>query len=217
MAQVVMETIMENPWLSIPAGDYEAHMSSPNVDQFAFLGMTFKEALDKHDCSAVALLGCATGNGLEYIDRYATGKVTAIDINPEYLEIVRQRFEKSLSGLEIMEADLETCKLEKRAYSLIFAGLIFEYLDPRKLLTGISGWLRKKGVMVAVLQLPARNVKKVTETSFVSLKKLESIMHLVSPQAFQAMALYAGLQEMEAETVIPGPGKPFYIGTYVKM
>lgn len=214
---MVIITKMKNPWLEIPAADYEAHMSSPNVDQFAFLGMKFKDVLGRHDCSAVALLGCATGNGLEYIDRYATGKVTAIDINPEYLGIVRQRFEKSLSGLEIMEADLETCELEKRAYSLIFAGLIFEYLDPRKLLTGISGWLRKKGVMVAVLQLPSQNAKKVTNTSFVSLKKLESVMHLVSPQAFRAMARYAGLQELEAETVIPVTGKPFYVGTYIKM
>jgi len=217
---MVMKTIMDNPWLNISADDYEAHMSSPNVDQLSFLGMTFKEALDKHDCSAVALLGCATGNGLEYINRYTTKKVTVVDINLEYLEILRQRHEKSVQGLEIIEADLETCELDNQAYSLIFAGLIFEYLDPRILLTGISGWLRKKGVMVAVLQLPARNVKKVTNTSFISLKKLESIMHLVSPQAFQAMARYAGLQELEAETVIPvipGPGKPFYIGTYIKM
>ena len=113
-----------------------------------------------------------------------------------------------------MESISQSCDWEKR---LKVINLIFEYLDPRKLLTGISGWLRKKGVMVAVLQLPAWNVIKVTNTSFVSLKKLESIMHLVSPQAFRAMARYAGLQELEAETVIPGPGKPFYIGTYIKM
>jgi ubiquinone/menaquinone biosynthesis C-methylase UbiE len=208
---------MDNPWLQIPASDYEAHMGSPEVAQLSFLAQTFKESLKKYDCRAVALLGCATGNGLEYISSKKTRRLTVIDINPDYLEVLRQRHEKSVQGLEIIEADLETCELNKQAYSLIFAGLIFEYLDPRKLLTGISGWLRKKGVMVAVLQLPARNVKKVTNTSFVSLKKLESIMHLVSPQAFRAMARYAGLQELEAEFVIPGPGKPFYIGTYIKM
>ena len=208
---------MDNPWLQIPASDYEAHMGSPKVAQLSFLAQTFKESLKKYDCRAVALLGCATGNGLEYINSKKTRRLTVIDINSDYLETLRQRHEKSVQRLEIVEADLETCELDKQAYSMIFAGLIFEYLDPRKLLTGISGWLRKKGVMVAVLQLPARNVKKVTNTSFVSLKKLESIMHLVSPQAFRDMARYAGLQELEAETVIPGPGKPFYIGTYIKM
>jgi len=208
---------MDNPWLQIPASDYEAHMGSPDVAQQLFLAQTFKESLKKYDCRTVALLGCATGNGLEHINSETTSRLTAVDINPDYLEILRQRHEKSVQGLEIIEADLETCELDNQVYSLIFAGLIFEYLDPRKLLTGISGWLRKKGVMVAVLQLPARNVKKVTDSSFVSLKKLESIMHLVSPQAFRAMAGYAGLQELESETVIPGPSKPFYIGTYMKM
>ena len=207
---------MDNPWLRIPATDYEAHMRSPYVAQLSFLAQTFKKSLEKYDCSTVALLGCATGNGLEHINTEATKRVTAVDINPEYLKILRHRYEKSVPGLEIMEADLETCELDNQDYSLIFAGLIFEYLDPRKLLTKISGCLRKKGVMVAVLQLHVRNVKKVTDTSYASLKKLESIMHLVSPQDFKSMAQDTGLQELEAETVIPVPGKPFYIGTYKK-
>ena len=208
---------MENPWLQVPAADYDGHMSSPNVDQLSFLGMTFKEALGRYDCSAVAVLGCATGNGLEYIDRHETGKLTAIDINPEYLEIVWQRFKKSLAGLEIMEADLETCELEKNAYSLIFAGLVFEYLCPQKVLSRIVGCLKQKGVMVIVLQIPAKDVEKVTETPYTSLKKLESIMHLVSPQAFKAMAHDVGLEKLESETVTIGSGKSFYIGTYKKI
>jgi len=125
--------------------------------------------------------------------------------------------EKSVSGLEIMQADLETGELEKQAYSLIFAGLIFEYLSPRALLYNrIAGWLRQGGVMVAVLQLPARNVKKVTETSFASLKKLESIMQLINPQDFKAMAHDGGLQELDSETVALASGKSFYIGTFTK-
>lgn len=207
---------MENPWLNIPAADYEAHMSSPNVDQRAFLGRTFKEALEKHDCGKVALLGCATGNGLEYINSEATEKVTAIDINPEYLEIVRQRYEKTVSGLALIEADLQICKLEKQAYSLIYAGLIFEYLSPRKVLPGIADGLHRNGVMVAVLQLHSKGQKQITDTPYANLKKLESIMQLVSPQDFWAMAHDAGLHELEAETVTLESGKPFYIGTFAK-
>jgi len=208
---------MKNPWLKIPAADYEAHMSSPNVDQLAFLGRTFKEALDRHDCSAVALLGCATGNGLEHINSETTKRLTAVDISPEYLEILRQRYEKSVPGLEIIEADLETCELEKQAYSLIFAGLIFEYLSPRALLLNrIAGGLRQGGVMVAVLQQHAKDKKKVTDTSYASLKKLESIMQLINPHDFKAMAHDAGLNELGSETVALASGKPFYIGTFTK-
>ncbi len=39
---------MTNPWLRIPAADYEGHMSSPNVAQQSFLAQTFKESLDKY-------------------------------------------------------------------------------------------------------------------------------------------------------------------------
>jgi len=207
---------METPWLKIPAVDYEAHMSSPNVDQLSFLGMTFKEALDKHDCSAVALLGCAIGNGLEYINSETTRRLTAVDINPDYLEVLRQRHEKSIQGLEIIEADLETCELEKRAYSLIFAGLVFEYLCPQKVLSRIADWLKQKGVMVIVLQMPSNDKRKITETPYASLKKLESVMHLISPQKFKAMANDAGLLEKKSEMVTLESGKSFHIGTYIK-
>ena len=74
---------MVNPWLTITAADYEGHMASPNVDQLSLLANTFKEALEQHNCDTVALLGCATGNGLEHVKRECTHRVTAVDINPE--------------------------------------------------------------------------------------------------------------------------------------
>jgi len=208
---------MTNPWLRIPASDYEGHMSSPNVDQQPFLAQTFEESLDKHDSSAIALLGCATGNGLEYVNKDATQRVTAIDINPEYLEILRQRYEESIPGLEIMEANLETCTIENQAYSLIFAGLVFEYLEPQILLPRITSWLRLDGVMVSILQLPAKHLKRVSETPYTSLNNLNSKMELISPQTFKSMANGAGLQEIEAKTVTLESGKPFYIGTYERV
>ena len=151
-------------------------MSCPNVAQQQFLAQVFKEALEKHDSRTIALLGCSTGNGLEYINKKVTRSVTAIDINPEYLEILRQRYGGRVPGLEIMETDLETCNIENRAYSLIFAGLVFEYLEPRKLLPRIVNWLRSDGVLVSILQLPAKHLKRVSETRYTSLNQLNSIM-----------------------------------------
>jgi hypothetical protein len=37
----------DNPWLSIPAADYEAHMASPEVGQLPFLNAVFMETLTK--------------------------------------------------------------------------------------------------------------------------------------------------------------------------
>ena len=208
---------MTNPWLKIPAADYEGHMSSSTVAQQSFLAQTFKESLESHDSSAIALLGCATGNGLEHIDKSVTRRVTAIDINPEYLAKLRQCYGVSVPGLEIVETDLETCEIENQTYSLIFAGLIFEYIDPRILLPKINSWLRSDGVMVAVLQLPAKHLKKITDTPYVSLKKLDAIMKFISPHDFKSMAHDAGLKERRAKTATLESGKSFYVGTYNRL
>jgi trans-aconitate methyltransferase len=207
---------MSNPWLRIPANDYERHMSSPNVDQLSFLARTFKESVESHDASAIALLGCATGNGLQYVDGKNTRRVTAVDINPEYLGILRQRYERHVPGLETVEADLEKCELDNRAYSLVFAGLVFEYLDPRILIMKIAGWLHSGGIMVAVLQLQTDHSEKVTDTPYTSLKLLEPVMKLVSQEELKAQAGDAGFRDIKARTVTLKSGKSFYTGTYVK-
>lgn len=131
--------------------------------------------------------------------------------------MLKQRYQGRVSGLEIVNADLETYTGENRRYSLIFAALIFEYLNPKVLLSRIADWLGPCGVMVSVLQLPAQHSGKVSETQYTSLKALDSIMNLISPQEFINMAAGAGLKEKEAETVTLESGKPFYAGTYIKI
>src|SRR5258706_2829717 len=216
MKTVFKETVMNNPWLQIPASDYEGHMSSPNIAQQQFLAQTFQEALSKYDSTFIAYLGCTTGNGLEFVNSDVTKKVTAIDLNPKYLEILRQRYGHIVPGLEVVEANLETCSLEESAYSLIFAGLIFEYVELEVLLPKIARWLQINGVLVSVLQLPAKNLAKVSESHYESLKTLAPIMKLITPSQFKTIATDLGLRETEARIVNLASGKPFFIGTYIK-
>jgi SAM-dependent methyltransferase len=208
---------MTNPWHRIPASDYEGHMGHPDVGQLSFLACTFQEAMNDGNATTIALLGCATGNGLEYVKPDRTKRVTAIDINDEYLNILRQRYEGHIPGLEVVEADLTVCDLEQSAYSLIYAGLLFEYINPQILLPRIARWLQPDGLMVVVLQLPVNNhLKKVSETPFSSLKLLESVMLLVSPEEMKSVAEGAGLREVQAKNVTLKSGKSFFIGTYAK-
>lgn len=72
-----------NPWLRIPASDYEGHMNSPDVRQGEFLNRFFSEALAAFKPSAVLVCGCSTGNGLEHIDPTITEHVVGFDINPD--------------------------------------------------------------------------------------------------------------------------------------
>jgi len=104
---------MNNPWLTIPASDYEGHMGSPDVDQTSFLSAQFNNAIERYPCGSIALLGCATGNGLEHVERDRTKRITAVDINPEYLEILKTRYRDRVAGLEVVQADLEKDKRKK--------------------------------------------------------------------------------------------------------
>jgi ubiquinone/menaquinone biosynthesis C-methylase UbiE len=207
---------MTNPWLHIPASDYEAHMNSPNVAQLAFLALTFKEALHEHDSRHVGLLGCATGNGLEYVEKARTERVTAVDINLKYLDILRERFAGKISGLEIVQADLETCEIKKSSFTLVFAGLVFEYVNPTRVLARIFSWLCPHGIMVAVLQLATAHQTRISSTPYKSLQSLDGMMKLYDPADFQTMAAAAGLQQQHARIVTLASGKSFCIGTYTK-
>lgn len=208
---------MTNPWLHIPASDYEGHMALPSVGQLSFLAQMFIESISKYDSSSLAYLGCATGNGLEYIDTQITKKLTAIDINSEYLDILRIQYQSKIPGLEIIEADLNDYEVSKNKYSLIFAALIFEYLPPKLLLKKITSWLEDTGVMVVVLQLHERNTKKISDTPYLSLESLASIMNLVSEQNFKLMANKSGMKEIEGKRITLDSGKSFYIGAYERI
>ena len=59
---------MSNPWLHISFEDYESHMSDKTIGQLQVLSSITKELLEKFKPASFALLGCTTGNGLEYIN-----------------------------------------------------------------------------------------------------------------------------------------------------
>lgn len=70
------------------------------------------------------------------------------------------------------------------------------------------------GIMVTVLQLPAKDLSSVTETPYASLKALNSIMNLLDPKQFKTIATDVGLMEIEEKVATLETGKLFYIGTY---
>lgn len=207
---------MTNPWLNISVADYEGHMEHPGVAQLQFLKKIFAKSIEKYDSRVLAYLGCATGNGLEYIDTHETNQITAIDINPDYLETLRKRYQHTIPNLEIIEANLDELELNNRSYTLIFAGLLFEYVSPRTLVAKIAKWLETTGVMVVVLQPHDLDIMKVSDTPYSSLQQLNSIMNLISEVDFKVMAKESGMMEIEGKTVTLESGKSFYVGAYGK-
>ena len=207
---------MRNPWLTIPAEDYEAHMASPEVGQLQVLNQLFKVVLEEHRPESLAVLGCSTGNGFEHIDPRTTRRVVGIDINPSYLGVARKRFLGSLPMLELLEEDFTSATFDIHPVSLVFAALVFEYVGIGEAVRSISRSLTPGGVLVAVLQLPSLDSTPVTKTRFKSLEALAPIMNLVSPEEFSRVCLENGLRQVTKKRIALKQGKELSVGFYKK-
>lgn len=206
----------KNPWLSISAADYEGHMDAPNVGQLSVLNHILRDTLKYVPSKTIAVLGCGTGNGFEHIRPEMTKRVVGIDINSEYLSLLKKRHASRLPMLELVCSDLTTFSSPNDSFELVYGALIFEYVDYAKILKRISDWLTPKGTLVCVLQLPAPESKMVSETKYSSLKSLESIMRLVDLQDFDAKARECGLTKTRQNEIPLNQGKRFLVSYYEK-
>ena len=200
---------MANPWLDIPLADYEAHMASATVAQAPMLARAFQDMLLVHRPRSVAVIGCAGGNGFERIDAKRTERVVGVDINPQYIAACRDRFGATFGTLELICADVQAGQLSFAAVDLIFAGLIFEYVDAALLVASLTAHLSPGGVLGCVLQLPATANSAVTPSAYTSLQRLAPVMHLLPPEVLIAHAARAGLQVEASICIELATGKCF--------
>lgn len=167
---------MNNPWLEISYSDYENHMKE--VGQAQVLNKLTKYSLEKFTPRNFTLLGCSTGNGLEHIKPEITKNVYAIDINPDYLQITRERFENKIENLKTYNIDIRKDDLTINNIDLFFAGLILEYVEPENALLKIIQTLNKNGILVIVIQ-KNKQTSFVSKTKYKSLEKLSKISNEV--------------------------------------
>jgi SAM-dependent methyltransferase len=191
-------------------------MSSPRVLQSQYLSDAFRRTLERHRPASVAVLGCATGNGFEHLAHEFVREVVAVDINPSYLEVLRTRHGATVPGLETVCADLARYEFEPESLDLVWAGLIFEYVDPELLLEKTARWLTAGGVLSIVLQLPVSGHSPVTDTPFASVKRLEPILKLVDPRTLERAARRCGLIPESSRTARLSTGKAFHETDYRK-
>ena len=187
---------MKNPWFDIPLADYEGHMSSPDVGQASMIADILERTL--HECSpaSIAILGCAGGNGFERVNPEVTARVVGIDINPEYIAITRERFQNRLPGLELLVADLQTDDVCLEPVELVFAALLFEYVEPDVILRTIHRLLKSNGRLVTVVQ------------------SLSSCLRLVPPDLLRQQAAAQSLSLATSEQVVLQSGKSFQVQTF---
>jgi ubiquinone/menaquinone biosynthesis C-methylase UbiE len=209
-------TRLENPWIMISPDDYENHMGHPSVNQQRFLSECFKKSIQRNNPQSILIIGCGTGCGLEHLDNTVTDDVTVIDINSDFLEVLKKRYHHRISGLKILNQDLNQYHFENEKYALVYAGLVFEFVDPKSILQNISDSLRKTGRLDFVLQLPSDNLPTVSSTNICSIKTLSSIAKLVDIEDFTIECKNAGLNVTEKNIQTLESGKSFIHGSAIK-
>jgi len=205
-----------NPWLQVSAADYEGHMAHPEVAQLGFLADRFATSVRATAPRRLALLGCATGNGLERIDPRQVERVLGVDINPEYLAIAETRHRARFGDHLVLRcADLgdpaaAAAALAPGGFDLIHAALLFEYLEPAPLLAVLAAALAPEGRLAVLLQLPVAGHGAVTDTPFLGVRALEPLLRLRDPASVAAAAAAAGLVQLGKETLALTTGKRFH-------
>ena len=164
---------MINPWLKISHSDYENHMTE--VGQAQILNELTGILLEKYKPKSFALLGCSTGNGLKHIDQKTTKNVYAIDINPNYIELTKEKFENKINNLITYNIDIEKDELVFTDVDLFFIALVLEYIEPEKALERIIPTLNKNGILVIIIQKSKQN-SIVSKTKYKSLESLSQIL-----------------------------------------
>jgi len=171
---------MANPWLSMPLSDYEGHMSSPAVQQLDALSDLFAEALALCTPASVAILGIAGGNGLKRVDPIVVQRVVGVDVNPEYLCAVRQRY-AHLPRLELHCIDLAEQVLNFQPVQLVHAALVFEHAGTHLALNNAVSLVAPGGALSVVLQLSGETEPNIGRSGYTLAQELGSHFTLVDP------------------------------------
>jgi SAM-dependent methyltransferase len=205
---------MNNPWLDIPLEDYEEHMSLPDIGQAQMLAVQLERLLKRSSPRSIALIGCAGGNGLDRIEPGQLERVVALDINPAYIQAVRVRHASRLGHLELYCADVQSESFQFEPVELIFAALLFEYVDVAATLASLKRHCRPAGMLATVVQLPHRDHGAISPSPYKSLDLLAPVMRLIAPADLSRLATAAGFHAVDSESIELPSGKQFSLQTF---
>ena len=94
---------------------------------------------------------------------------------------------------------------------MIFAGLIFEYVDLRAAMHNLRRLCAPGGMLVAVLQAPSAEAKAVSPSPYRSLQRLAPAMRLRDAREVKAAAAEAGFAPATTRSLTLPSGKSFVV------
>jgi SAM-dependent methyltransferase len=203
--------MVADPWLDIPLADYEGHMALPEIAQARMLADELESAVRQYAPRSVAIIGCSGGNGFERLIGTTVERIVGIDINPSYVAAAQARFGTQLPKLALYVADIQDALPNITPMELIFAGLIFEYVDLRTAMHNLRRLCTPDGTLVAVLQAPSAEAKAVSPSPYRSLQRLAAAMRLRDAREVEGAAAEVGFAPAATRSLTLPSGKSFIV------
>jgi SAM-dependent methyltransferase len=175
-----------------------------------------ERAMRQHTPSSVAIIGCSGGNGFERLIGAVVERIVGIDINPTYVAAAQARFGTQLPKLALYVADIQGALPNIMPTELIFAGLIFEYVDLRATMHNLYRLCAPGGKLVAVLQAPSAEVKAVSPSPYRSLQRLAPAMQLRDARKVKRAAVEAGFASAMTRRLRLPSGKSFIVSSFFR-
>lgn len=189
-------------------------MALPTVGQADLIAHELGILLRRYSPSSVAIMGCAGGNGFECAVGSGVSRIVGVDINPQYIERARKRYEDRIPGLELHIADIQTCQALFEPVDLIYVALVLEYVDLDRTMGVLGSHCNSNGVLGVLSQLPHETMAHVSPSPYTSLQLLAPGMRLISQEELRRQAEHAGFAPLQFGTATATGGKRFRIDEF---
>lgn len=189
-------------------------MALPSVGQARLIADELDALLKRHSPASIAIIGCAGGNGFDCVVGTAVGRVVGLDLNPQYIEQARARYERRIPGLELYIADIQTSDELFDPVDLIYVALVLEYVDLARTMSVLGCHCKPNGVLAVLSQLPHDTISHVSPSPYTSLQVLAPAMRLVPQEELQRQARLAGFALEHSRTLVSAAGKRFCINEF---
>jgi len=143
-----------------------------------------------------------------------TTRIVGVDINPTYLEVVRNRYQAKLP-LVLHCLDLAAEAVQEAPVDLVHAALIFEHAGTHQFLDNAIALVAPSGYLATVVQLPSCNSEAaVAPSPYPTIQRLSEHFHLLEPADLRQIIEQRGF-ELQHETMRTLPaGKGFWLGIF---
>jgi SAM-dependent methyltransferase len=189
-------------------------MSMPGIAQASMIADHLVALVTKLRPSSVAVIGCAGGNGFDRLASTSVERVVGVDINAGYIELTAARYAHQIRGLELHVGDIQQERQLFQPVDLIYAALIFEYVDVAQAMRNLARHCVPGGRLATLVQLPHESKSAVTSSPYSSLQRLAPAMKLVPPDDLATQAEAAGFVLEHSSTIASPGGKRFATQTF---